>query len=121
MKQPDQHKRAPHGNWADRWNHYRERQRTYMLDRRHFEAMIVDAWPDGRCVHDVGCLFDGSLDAPEYIPGGSTESIRTIGGYERENYHRLPRWCDDFSAYQRASSEMAGMLAKILSDTDDNS
>lgn len=45
--------------------------------------------------------------------------VDTVGGWRRELYHRLPRWVDDYAAYERAAQGTAVMLREILAEADD--
>lgn len=116
MKQPASHQRAPHAMWADRWNPYKDRATfTPILDKTTFNTMLGN----GRTVDvDPNLLLCYCLDAPRDIPAGSTLCVTTIGGYEREEYNKMPREQNDWKAAARASNEVAQVLKKILSETE---
>lgn len=106
-----------HPMFADKFNPYSNRDFTPALDETYFKALL-DSNPD-HCGLAIDHCFTGCLDAPEYIPGGSSERIQTIGGYEREEYTKLHRECDDIVAMQQAQAETAKMLKEILASIDD--
>lgn len=59
----------------------------------------------------------GCLDAPNEVPDGSTLCVRTIGGFEREEYNRMDREQTNWKAAQVASYEWAQILKEILEGT----
>jgi hypothetical protein len=104
---------------VDAWDPYRTRQYVgHLIDKRHFDAML-GCDKNGKALHSIDSLGGGILDAPEEIPYGSTLRISTIGGWEREEYNRCPRWALDMSWQKRQnnSAGMAEVLKKILEDT----
>lgn len=117
MLQPATHNKA-HPNCIDRWDPYVQRDScTPLLDDGVFD--LLNGRMGGN--HVSPALFmGGCLDAPGEIPGGATCSVTTVGGWSRESYHRIPRECDDFAAYQKATYEVGLMLRKILDDVQDD-
>lgn len=100
--------------WADRWNPYAKRQYIgHQMHKAYFE-MLLACTDDGKALHSVDYEGHGCLDAPEEIPCGSTLCINTVGGWQREEYNRHWRECDDWKAAARASYETALMIKKIL-------
>lgn len=105
-----------HPIWGDKFNPYSQRVFTPALNEPYFQ-MLLDSHPQ-QCGLAIDHCFTGCLDAPDYIPGGSTERIFTIGGYEREEYNKLYRECDDIKARQRSQAEVAKMLKELLAEAD---
>lgn len=110
----------PHSNWPDTWSPYRQRDTcTPLLDDKTFNILLdVGASRTGHSAVLPSLFMTGCLDAPLEIPCGSTQCIRTVGGYEREEYTRMPRGVDDWKARARAETEVAKWLAEILSEVD---
>lgn len=104
-----------HPIWGDKFNPYANRAFTPALDKAYFE-MLLESHPH-QCGLAIEHCFTGCLDAPDYIPGGSTECIHTIGGFEREEYTKLNRECDDIKAAQRSQAEVAKLLKELLAET----
>lgn len=106
-----------HPMWPYLFNPYNRNRPTHLLDKKLFNTMI------GVFPHDCGLVLDhlfiGCIDAPEFIPMGSTECIRTVGGYEREEYRNLPRGTEDWKARAKAEYETAKMLKKMLDELED--
>ena len=111
MNQPTQHDRM-HPMWPDRWDPYRQRDYVVHL----IDPTITNRlWQANFCVE----LFTtGCLDAPEEIPLGATECMRTIGGFQREGYLRLGREWATWDQYLHASHGTAEMLKEILREVD---
>jgi hypothetical protein len=99
-----------HPMCLDRTDPYR-RCPTHQLSEAFFRAALdADTDPD--------ISFDGCLDAPEYIPLGSTQRVTTLGDYEREHYERGYRECGDWKAAARARIATAKMLREILDEAE---
>lgn len=98
---------------------YSRRRYTPALDKRLFNEMR-DTFPN-ECGFVFDSFFAGCLDAPEEIPMGSTLGIRTIGGWDREEYNNLPRGTEDYKHHTMAADEVAKLLKSLLAelDTDD--
>ncbi len=108
-----------HPSFTDKWNPYSEREYVgHLLDDKHFQALL-ECDKNGKCLHSISTLGGGILDAPEEIPYGSTLLVQTIGGREREQYNRCPRWALDMSWQQRQQNDVAlsEVLKKILEET----
>lgn len=114
MKQPSSHQRAPHGMWADKWDPYRARGTFYPdIDESTFDALL------GRSAEgdiDPDLLLCYCLDAPRDIPAGSTQCVRTLGDYDREEYNRIPREQTDWKAAARSEIATVAMLDEILEE-----
>jgi len=117
MNHPTSHDRMP-PTWRDRWNPYRHREYIgHVMSPDHFEMLLAcDA--QGRALHSVDYEGHGCLDAPEEIPCGSTLSIKTIGGWWREEYNKQPRYVTDWKAQVRAEAETAQMIKGILEEVE---
>lgn len=113
MKQPTTHEKA-HPRWPHKWNPYASRDYVmWMFDKRISDRLLsFDGWVDG----EYDCWACGCIDAPEDIPLGATASIKTLGGYYREEYRTLSRHWDSWNSYIRASNETAEMLKGILEE-----
>ena len=90
-----------------------------MLDDKTFNILLdVGKSRTVRSAVLPSLFMTGCLDAPMEIPCGSTQCIRTVGGYEREEYTRMPRGVDNWKARAKAEAEVAKWLTKILSEMD---
>lgn len=117
MQQPSTHDKH-HPNWGHRWNPYHERDtRTHLLDNTTFKLLLGNECPKDYVSPDL--FMTGCLDAPNDTPLGGTSSVRTIGGYDREEYMTLGREWDSLTQYEQASARTAAMLKQILSEIDD--
>lgn len=108
---------APHALFVDKWNPYATRdRRTMLLDDATFKQLLDDR--DGYV--NPGLFMTGCLDAPDDIPLGGARCIRTIGGFEREDYWKVQRDLAELSLLQRqiAEAEVGDMLGQILSEVD---
>ena len=107
-------KRHPlHGHVFDP---YSNRRYTPALDKQLF-AEMCDAFPNG-CSIVFDYFFAGCLDAPDKIPMGSTLGIRTVGGWDREEYNNLPRGTDDLKQHNMSADEVAKLLKTLLAELD---
>jgi hypothetical protein len=113
MKQPFYHNVA-HPMWNDQWNPYLKRdEAVFLLDNKIIDTLLSPKhWRDG----EFDCWATGCLDAPEEIPLGATESIKTISGFYKENYMRLNRSWSSFDNYLVASEKMSELLKTMLKD-----
>ena len=111
MKQPAMHDKL-HPMKVHRWNPYKDREYVgHILDQPYFNAMNSGD-------HDLDSRGHGCVDAPDDIPCGSTLCIRTIGGWDREQYNLRDRECEDWLADERAIAETAEMIRGILAEID---
>lgn len=117
IKQPATHAKA-HPTWGHRWDEYAARQYIgHRLHKQYFE-MLMGCDGEGRALHSVDYEGSGCLDAPEVLPAGSTLCVRTIGGWEREEYNTIWRGQEDWRERERAEIATAKMLKKILEETE---
>ena len=119
MRHPATHARAEttlHACWPHKWDPYKQRDEVmFKFDKRITDTLLhVNGWVPGQ----YECWATGCLDAPEAIPLGGTSCIKTIGGFEREEYMTLRREWESLAQYQRASSKTAAMLKRILDEVD---
>lgn len=115
MKMPMTHE-GMHPTWCDRWNPYKARAtNTTDLDEYTFNKLV--GWRHEEYI-DPTLLTCYCLDAPEFIPAGSTLCVKTIGGWEREEYNRIYREATDWKAEAKATYEVAQMLKKILEENE---
>lgn len=107
-----------HSLYVHKWNPYWLRAHTPLLDWRWFNAHnVMDA---AELVHTIPELcFMGCLDAPWDIPLGATARVKTVDGWEREEYLHAPRDCTDWNRRMWATAETAVMLRQILKETED--
>jgi hypothetical protein len=105
-----------HPSHVHHWNPYWYRAFTPHLDRAHFDAFCGPN-KDG-AYGDPKFAFMGCLDAPDTIPLGGTASIRTVGGWCREEYLNAPRDCEDWGRRLRAEHETGEMLKKLLAEAE---
>jgi hypothetical protein len=111
------HKRMG-GHFADTWNPYRRREDTSRLDLDETTSkwlLSYEGWVDGQ----YDCWMPGCLDAPDEIPLGATASVRTIGGWDREEYLRVNRECTDWGAHLRAEYEVAELCKQVLAELEE--
>lgn len=116
MKQPAMHKRLG-GLFADHWDPYQKREdmSRVLLDESASKWLLsYDGWVDGQ----YDCWMPGCLDAPDEIPLGATASVRTIGGWDREEYLRLDRECGSWNDHMAATYATADMLKQILAEAE---
>jgi len=105
-----------HPTWPFVFNPYDQRP-THLLGKGLFNA-ILGAFPQS-CDFALDHLFTGLIDALEKLPMGSTECVRTIGGWEREEYNTQRRECEDWRAAAKAAQGTAAMLKKILEELEE--
>lgn len=116
MKQPLMHQRLGR-HFADSWNpyHWREDMALLNLDETTSKWLLsYEGWVDGQ----YECWMPGCLDAQDEIPLGATAGVRTIGGWDREEYLRLDRECPSWAAHMEALNETADILKQILSEAE---
>ncbi|MGP1715646.1 MAG: hypothetical protein ACTS9Y_00575 [Methylophilus sp.] len=106
-----------HSMTIDKFNPYASRDYTNDMDRGYFDAMLY-ANPE-QCGLSLDYCFIGCLDAPQFIPAGSSTRITTIGGWEREEYRKLDRECDDYGERTQAEVAASEMLKEILAEVAD--
>lgn len=106
-----------HPLWGHTFNPYDKNRPSHYLDKSLFDSFCKSFPHDATLAIDA--MFIGLIDAPDVIPMGSTECIRTCGGFEREEYRNERRGCTDWKASAVASNEVAEMIKQILSDLDD--
>jgi hypothetical protein len=117
MKQPDTHLKL-HPSCRDAWNPYIQRDSfTPILDKGVFKSLLGSNYPNDYI--DPSLFMTGCLDAPRDIPCGSTQSVHTVGGWDRKEYSRHNRESHDHKANQRAQSEVAILLKKIISEQEE--
>lgn len=111
------HEKQPH-QFPHWFNPYKERCFTPNLSEQFFKAQN---FMDENGVHTTpDFAFMGCIDAPNNIPLGATARIKTVGGWEREEYLHLSRECSNWNHHIAATNRVAEMLKKILSDLDGN-
>lgn len=103
-----------HPTWPHRFNPYGRNRPSHKLDGALFDALL--SGDPATCDLAVDSLFTGCINAPEDIPMGSTERVRTVGGYEREAYNTQPRGSECWRRRAVANFAFAKLLREILDE-----
>ena len=104
-----------HPLFGHKFNPYSGRIASHRIDKKTFYA-LCDIYREEDGISCIDFLFAGSIDAPDVIPGGSSERINTVGGWEREEYTSTRRGCDCWKASALAEARAAELIKELLAD-----